>query len=214
MRAMNTPTDFQMDWQSALSAISDTNNALFWIALILLGIFLVQLILFIIWGVQARQIRQIRRRYRKLLSHLGSEQGGDLLHQLLTEQESLQAQVAGLKQELAQCTQEMARLKQEQAQHVSRVGMIRYNAFRETGNDLSFSVAWVNERLDGVVITSIYSRGECSVYAKPLSGGQSAYPLSPEEQEAIQHAAASKVLDQNKRTDGNKSTPEVPLSRA
>lgn len=188
MRAMNTPNDLQMDWQTALSALSDTNNALFWIALILLGIFLVQIILFIISGAQARQIRQIRQRYQKLLSHLGNEQGWDLLHQLLTEQQSLQTQMASLNRELAQFTHEMARLKQEQAQQVSRVGMIRYNAFRETGNDLSFSIAWVNEQLDGVVITSIYSRGECSVYAKPLSGGQSAYPLSPEEQQAIQRA--------------------------
>ncbi len=199
-----------MDWQSTLSAMSDTNNALFWISLILLGIFLIQVILFIILGLQGRQIRQFRRRYKKLWSNLGSAQEGDLFHSLLTEQQSLRIQAGELNQELARLQHELALLKQGQAEHVTRVGMIRYNAFHETGNDLSFSIAWINERGDGVVITSIYSRGECNVYAKPLNGGKSPYPLSVEEQEAIQKAASGST----EALDGDQRSPKAPFSRA
>ena len=206
---MKTSMDIQMDWQSTLSAMSDTNNALFWISLILLGIFLIQVILFIILGLQGRHIRQFRRRYLKLWSNLGNTQDGDLLHSLLTEQQSLRIQVGELNQELAQLKHELAQLKQGKAEHMTRVGMIRYNAFHEMGNDLSFSIAWINERRDGVVITSIYSRGECNVYAKPLNGGQSPYPLSVEEQEAIQRAASGS----KEALDGNQRSSKAPFSR-
>jgi hypothetical protein len=68
------------------------------------------------------------------------------------------------------------------------VAIIRYNAFGETGSDLSFSVAIVDDAQNGVVITSIFGREESRVYAKPLTAGTSTYPLSDEEQAAIRKA--------------------------
>ncbi|MEW9107481.1 DUF4446 family protein, partial [Paenibacillus sp.] len=72
----------------------------------------------------------------------------------------------------------------------SHVGIQRYNAFAERGSDLSFSIAWLNEEQDGVVITSIHGREHSYVYAKPVEKGQSTYSLSPEEKKAIEIAEA------------------------
>lgn len=69
-----------------------------------------------------------------------------------------------------------------------KIGILRYNAYGEIGNDLSFSIAMVNEKLDGVVISSLHSRDESRVYAKPLKSGVSDYLLTPEEKEAINQA--------------------------
>lgn len=69
-----------------------------------------------------------------------------------------------------------------------RVGVHRFNAFSDSGSDLSFSVAIVNDHQDGVVITGIYGREQTFLYAKPLDKGQSAYMLSPEEKIAISQA--------------------------
>lgn len=71
------------------------------------------------------------------------------------------------------------------------IGVVRFNAFQDTGSDLSFAVAYIDANKNGVVISSIYGREESRTYAKPLENGNSHYQLSEEEQEAIRRAGAS-----------------------
>ena len=68
---------------------------------------------------------------------------------------------------------------------VSRVGTIRYDAFDEMGGHLSYSTALLDERGDGVVLTSIHGRTDTRSYVKPVIGGQSKHTLSEEEAAAI-----------------------------
>ena len=67
----------------------------------------------------------------------------------------------------------------------AKIGIKRYNAFGERGNELSFSAAFVDDQNNGIIITGLYSRDGSYVYAKPLEHGQSSYALSSEEEEAI-----------------------------
>ncbi len=71
---------------------------------------------------------------------------------------------------------------------VQHVGMVRYDAFEDVGGRLSFSCAMLDDRGDGVVITSINGRQDTRVYAKPVSGGRSVHNLSGEEVDAIRQA--------------------------
>lgn len=71
---------------------------------------------------------------------------------------------------------------------VSRAGVLRYDAFNETSGRQSSSVALLDERGNGVVISAILQREQARVYAKPLRGGHSELELSPEELEAIRIA--------------------------
>ena len=71
---------------------------------------------------------------------------------------------------------------------VQRVSLLRYDAFEEVGGRLSFSCALLNERGDGVVVTSINGRQDTRVYAKPVHGGTSDHNLSEEEEQAIRVA--------------------------
>jgi hypothetical protein len=75
---------------------------------------------------------------------------------------------------------------------VQHVGMVRYDAFEDVGGRLSFSCALLDDRGDGVVITSINGRQDTRVYAKPISGGRSSHNLSEEEVAAIQQANAAR----------------------
>jgi len=61
----------------------------------------------------------------------------------------------------------------------------RYNAFGESGNDLSFSIAILSEEGDGIVLSSIYGRDDSIVFAKPVIEKQSSYKLTSEEQEVV-----------------------------
>lgn len=83
-------------------------------------------------------------------------------------------------------------LKGKLSRSLQNIGFVRYNAFGDMGSDLSFSVALLDEKLDGVVITSIYGREDSSVYAKPVEKGESDYKLSVEEMQAIDRAIKSK----------------------
>lgn len=67
----------------------------------------------------------------------------------------------------------------------SKVAMKRYNAFGERGNDLSFSLAILDDNHSGIVLSSLHNRENSYIYAKPLEKGESPYPLSPEEKEVI-----------------------------
>ena len=69
---------------------------------------------------------------------------------------------------------------------VQNLRVLRYNAFDNTGSDLSYSVALVDEENNGVVLSSIYGREENRCYAKPVIAGKSQYVLSKEEQEVLQ----------------------------
>ena len=68
---------------------------------------------------------------------------------------------------------------------VSKVGMVRYDAFEDMGGALSFSAALLDERGDGIVLSAINGRSETRCYAKPVDKGGSAHNLSVEEEAAI-----------------------------
>lgn len=71
---------------------------------------------------------------------------------------------------------------------VSRSAVVRYDAFSETSGRQSSSVALLNDRGDGVVLSAILQRDQARVYAKPIVAGRSTLDLSPEEIEAMDEA--------------------------
>lgn len=103
--------------------------------------------------------------------------------------------VKGLEEKVEKILEEIEKMKKGQKFSVQKVGIIRFNPFSEVGGDQSFSVALLNEKDDGVVITSLYSRQENRVYGKPIKNSQSEYTLSEEEKQAIEKAKNSKIND-------------------
>lgn len=77
---------------------------------------------------------------------------------------------------------------------IQKIGIVRYNAFKDTGSDLSFALAMLDEKNNGVVLNGIYSREMSNIYAKPVENGKSTYTISEEEQQAIQKAIESKNI--------------------
>jgi len=84
---------------------------------------------------------------------------------------------------------EELKLLSNQINHcIQKVGVVRYKAFEDIGSDLSYSVAMLDNKNDGVVITSIFGRNMSTSYAKPISKGTSKYALSDEETFAMNKA--------------------------
>ena len=82
---------------------------------------------------------------------------------------------------------------------IQKVGIVRYNAFKDVGSDLSFSLALLDEKNNGVVFNGIYSREMSNIYAKPIEKGNSKYTLSKEELESIQNAINSNNIYKEKK---------------
>ena len=71
---------------------------------------------------------------------------------------------------------------------IQKVGVVRFNPFKEVGGDQSFAIALVDSYNNGLVISSLYTREGTRIYAKPVEAGQSKYPLSKEEKESMKKA--------------------------
>ncbi|WP_252976100.1 DUF4446 family protein [Janibacter melonis] len=82
------------------------------------------------------------------------------------------------------------RLRAEVDAALSRVAVVRYDAFGDMGGRLSFSAALLDGQGDGLVLTSIHGRGESRTYAKGVAGGESETTLTPEERQAVAAARA------------------------
>lgn len=85
-------------------------------------------------------------------------------------------------------------LDEDLSKCIQKVGIVRYSAFKDTGSDLSFAVALLDEKNNGIVFNGIYSREMSNIYAKPVEKGNSKYTLSNEEVEAIRKAVDSNNL--------------------
>jgi hypothetical protein len=74
---------------------------------------------------------------------------------------------------------------------VHKVGVIRFNPFKDLGGDQSFSIALLDGQNNGVVISGLHTREGNRVYAKPVEKGKAVkHPLTEEEVEAIKRAEA------------------------
>ena len=83
-----------------------------------------------------------------------------------------------------------------------KVGMIRFNPFKDVGGDQSFAIALLNGKNSGLTISSLYTREGTRVYSKAIIEGQSEkYPLTEEEKKAIEIAIGNnlKIKSQNEK---------------
>jgi Protein of unknown function (DUF4446) len=71
---------------------------------------------------------------------------------------------------------------------VSRVAVVRYDAYENTGGHQSASVALLDASRTGLVLTAIQGRDYARIYVKELEEGRAPVALSPEEQEAVERA--------------------------
>ena len=119
-------------------------------------------ILFVLLLVNLFSTMQIKKKYKHLIKTFGKgEDFNEILNQYLSN--------------LEKCVQ--------------KVGMVRYNAYIDTGSDLCFALALLDFEDNGVVINGIYSRDNTTTtYAKPIEHGKSKYTLVEAELAAIEQA--------------------------
>jgi hypothetical protein len=144
-----------------------------WLGLTVISLFLLIMII-VLWS----RMNRMRSDYVRMLNGTGAQNVEQLLIEIQTSINRLQASDVEQIKILDAIQERMRKMK-------SKTGIYRYNAFGERGHDLSFSIAVLNDYQDGYVISGIHNREESYIYAKPIEKGDSSYTLSPEEKEAI-----------------------------
>ena len=81
-------------------------------------------------------------------------------------------------------------------------GLVRYDAFNEMSGRQSTSVALLDARRCGIVLSSIHHRDQARLYAKQIVDGRGDLQLSPEELEAVRRALAGEVAGQADEPSG------------
>jgi Protein of unknown function (DUF4446) len=146
----------------------------------------VLVLLLAVWvALLQRSEAMLRRRLRRVLPE--GESGG--IDEILDRQ--LKG-ISSLSERLDALNKLHRELEALTERTVQKVGVIRYNPFSDTGGDQSFAIALLDALGNGVVLSSLHSRTDTRVFAKPVQGGRSKYQLSDEEQDAIKKALAPK----------------------
>jgi competence protein ComGC len=80
-------------------------------------------------------------------------------------------------------------LKDDGAKHVQRIGIVHFNPFADTGGAQSSSIAILDARKSGIIMTTLYARAGNRSYVKEIIEGKcKELDLSKEEKEAIEKA--------------------------
>jgi hypothetical protein len=139
--------------------------------------------------VIALQIR-LRRMTRRYTSLMRGAEGLDL-------QALLNQHVADVHQALETVSaleQRTETIEQALPHALQWVGFIRFNPFRNTGGAQSFALALVDDRGNGLVLSSLHARENTRVYSKPLREWASEHMLTEEEKQAIERAQRQRAL--------------------
>ena len=148
-----------------------------WIILIVINFFII-FILFLMILSSRKKIRKLTTKYQKFMNGLSGANIEEVLEACIDK-------TNGVIEKNKELEYKINTIKRNMYYCVQKIGVVRYNAFDNVGSDLSFSIAFMDNNDDGVVMTSLYSRDSSATYAKPISGGKSKHALSAEEIKAI-----------------------------
>lgn len=148
---------------------------------VILGISVAFFVILVLYLIAEIRISKIKHKYNELVR--GAD--GINIEELLLQNGY---EIEGLRNDFSDLYKKVDNLDTKLTFAIQKVGFIRYNAFADMGSELSFSIAFLDNFLNGFVLTSIYGREQSTCYAKSIKNGKSIYPLSVEEIQAIDRA--------------------------
>jgi hypothetical protein len=142
---------------------------------VLLAVFVILVILLLVWVLMLRKKMKIFLKGTKVMD----------VEDVVTEQTKI---IKEIKKDIRKLHDWNKDLQKICDISITKVGVIRFNPFRDTGGDQSFVIALLDSHNNGVVLSALYTREGTRVYTKPIEKGISSYHLSREEEEAIKKA--------------------------
>lgn len=148
----------------------------------LISIAVINLILLVLYIYNCVKLKKINKNYNSFMKKVGR---GENIDEILKKYIMAVEQVDEKNKEIKKYCD---RLDKNISECIKKIGMVRYSAFKDTGSDLSFALAMLNDNNDGVILNGIYSREMSNIYAKQIKNGTSINKLSEEEKQALEQA--------------------------
>lgn len=149
-------------------------------------ILIINIALIALYILNSIKLRKLRTNYSEFMTKLGKGNNIDEMLQKYVEN------VENIKKENEEIERYCQKLDNDSKENLKKIGLVRYNAYKDTGSNLSFALALLNEKDTGIVLNGIYGRDTSNIYAKPIINGKSEYALSKEEEEAINQVVNNK----------------------
>ena len=148
---------------------------------IFIGLAAISLVLFIMVIIQMIQIGSLKKNYKKFM---GGKDVKSLEKQLekIVEDNKYIINLADTNKK------DIRTINKEMEFSFNKVGIIKYDAFKQMGGLLSFSIALLNKKNDGFILNSVHSSEGCYTYIKEIKAGLCEIDLSNEEKEALSQA--------------------------
>lgn len=155
--------------------------------IVALGAAAVALIALLLAIVLAVKLRRLRSAQRAVL-------GSDGQRDLVVHAQQLEQGFTDLRDWVEESIEHFERRMQSTESRldgcIAYRSLVRYDAYNELSGHQSSSLALLDARKSGVVVSSIVHRDQARLYVKQLHDGESEIELSPEEREAVDAALA------------------------
>lgn len=153
------------------------------------------LALTILLGIGIAWVLDLHGRLRRLASRVERLSAGDGEDEGATVLGPLAGRLSRINARTERLVVQAEAMEKTLLHSVQGMGIVRYNAFEDTGGDQSFSLALIDGRGDGIVVSGLYARDATRVYAKPVENWRSPRSLAAEEEEALRRAHRIVVPD-------------------
>lgn len=147
------------------------------------------LILFLILGIWLTGISVVLYKifalFNKLTKGVGEADLKKVLENVISKEDANEIKISDL-------AKRTSWLEEDGRAHIQKLGLVRFNPFKELGGDHSFSLAILNAEDDGIIVTSLHTRDRTRVYMKDIKNAKSSFELSNDEIKALSIAKKQK----------------------
>ena len=123
----------------------------------------------------------MKNRYKKMMAGV---EGGNLERLINGQADDINLII----NEHKELRREFERIDEMLARAITRIAVVRFDAFKDVSNDLSYCVAMLDSNNNGIIISGIFGREDSRTYVKPIVEGESTYKLTQEEEQALKDA--------------------------
>lgn len=182
------------------------------IAGVSLLLFFITLVLLII---QMKRLSRLNKRLQKFM-------GGKDAKRLEEEISDIFEDNSKLKMAAERNRRDIRRIFHNMEFTYQKCGIVKYDAFKQMGGKLSFSLALLNRKNNGFVLNSVHSSDGCYTYTKEIKEGKSDISLGEEEEQALMMAIGrenreireAKDSRENKESKESKENKDIKIVKA
>ena len=150
-------------------------------AYIIMGLVILVVLLLILAIITMTKLRRLDRKYDYFMRGKDAETLEDIIMDEIDELRDLRAEDRSNKDSIRT-------LNRNFRASFQKYGIVKYNAFKGMGGNLSFALAVLDYTNSGFVMNCVHSREGCYLYIKEVDMGQTDIVLGNEEQEALEQA--------------------------